>query len=115
MRKMFLDMGIPVPVVAPPPVPQNTGTTKPEVSDQRPMGMIVQLDRDEFLVIGKDLDLTFSLKARPSAPIELARIEEGHYDQGRWIPGRVLNGDEMLRVVPFDEFGSTRIKVLRTR
>jgi Domain of unknown function (DUF5597)/Beta-galactosidase len=115
MRKMFLDMGIPVPVITPPPVPQNTGTTSHEVSDQRPLGLILQLARDEFLLVGKDLDVEFTLKSRPNEPVELARIEEGRYVDGRWVPGRVLNGDEALRIVPFDELGSTRIQLLRMR
>jgi beta-galactosidase GanA len=114
LRKMFLDMGIPIPVVAPDPVPQNRGNSSPEVTDQRPTGLILQLDRDEFLILGQDLNIDFQMRGQSGATVELARVEEGHYADGEWIPGRVLNGDERLSILPFDELGMARIRLLRT-
>jgi hypothetical protein len=114
LRKMFLDMGIPIPVVAPDPVPQNRGNSSPEVTDQRPTGLILQLDRDEFLILGQDLSIDFQMRRQTGAAVELARVEEGHYVDGEWIPGRVLNGDERLGILPFDELGMARIRLLRT-
>jgi beta-galactosidase GanA len=114
LRKMFLDMGIPIPVVAPDPVPQNRGNSSPEVTDQRPTGLILQLDRDEFLILGQDLSIDFQMRRQNGAAVELARVEEGHYVDGEWIPGRVLNGDERLGILPFDELGMARIRLLRT-
>jgi hypothetical protein len=113
MRKMFLDMGIPVPVLTPPPVPQNIGTSKPELSDQRPSGIILQLGPDEFLVLGKDLDISFAPKGQPGATLEIGRIQEGRYLDGQWVPGRILNGDERLSIVPFDKIGMARIRLIR--
>jgi beta-galactosidase GanA len=114
LRKMFLDMGIPIPVVAPDPVPQNRGNSSPEVTDQRPTGLILQLDRDEFLILGQDISIDFQIRRQTGAAVELARVEEGHYVDGEWIPGRVLNGDERLGILPFDELGMARIRLLRT-
>jgi beta-galactosidase GanA len=114
LRKMFLDMGRPIPVVAPDPVPQNRGNSSPEVTDQRPTGLILQLDRDEFLILGQDLSIDFQMRRQNGAAVELARVEEGHYVDGEWIPGRVLNGDERLGILPFDELGMARIRLLRT-
>ena len=57
--------------------------------------LIVELGPDEFLVTGHKARVEF----RPSkalagkAPI-LARVEEGHFESGRWIFERVWNGDQ---------------------
>jgi hypothetical protein len=115
LRKTLLDMGVQVPIVAPPPVPQNVGNGIPEVTDQRPSGMLLQLGRDEFLVVGKDLDVSFRRGSSGDEAVELARVEEGEFVDGRWVPGRVLNGDERLQILPFDTFGMARIQLLRFR
>ena len=41
-------------------------------------------------------------------------MQELRFDAGRWSGGRLLNGDERLHVVPFDDLGAARITLLRT-
>ena len=113
LHKMLLDMGIPVPADAPQRKPQNLGWGAPELTDTRPSGMILQLGPDEFLAVGKDLDISFAAKDQPGRPVELARVEEGRYVDGRWVAARILNGDERLSILPSDELGMVRIKLLR--
>jgi hypothetical protein len=115
LHKMLLDMGIPVPAPAPERKPQNEGWGAPEQTDTRPTGLVLQLGPDEFLAIGKDLEITFAEKSQPGQPVELARTEEGRYVEGRWVAGRVLNGDERLNLLPPDSLGMVRIKLLRPR
>jgi hypothetical protein len=115
LHKMLVDMGIPAPVEAPERKPQAHGWGAPELTDTRPSGLILQLGPDEFLAVGKDLEITFVAKDRPGQPVELARVEEGHYADGRWVAGRVLNGDERLNLLPSDSLGMVRIKLLRPR
>jgi beta-galactosidase GanA len=110
LHKMLLDMGVPAPAEAPERKPQSGGWGAPELTDTRPCGVVVQLGSDEFLVVGKDLDITFAAKDQP---VELARVEEGRYVDGRWVAGRVLNGDERLSILPSDKLGMVRIKLLR--
>lgn len=110
LHKMLLDMGIPAPAEAPERKPQNGGWGVPELTDTRPCGLFLQLGPDEFLVVGKDLDIVFTAKDQP---VELARVEEGHYVDGRWVAGRILNGDERLSILPADRLGMVRIKLLR--
>jgi hypothetical protein len=112
LHKMLLDMGIPAPAEAPERKPQNGGWGVPELTDTRPCGLFLQLGPDEFLVVGKDLDIVFTAKDQP---VELARVEEGHYVDGRWVAGRILNGDERLSILPADRLGMVRIKLLRPR
>jgi hypothetical protein len=115
LHKMLLDMGIPAPAPAPERKPQYNGWGAPELTDTRPTGLVLQLGPDEFLVVGKDLEITFAAKDEPGRPVELARTEEGRYVEGRWVAGRVLNGDERLNLLPPDSLGMVRIKLLRPR
>ncbi|WP_212742891.1 DUF5597 domain-containing protein [Sphingomonas sp. 2SG] len=109
VSKMLLDMGISIPTERPERKPQNIGDNASEPPDVRPMGMIMQLAKNEFLIVGKDLSVSFVANGRNA---ELERVEEGHYDNGRWISGRVLNGDERLRIVPSDDLGMVRVTLL---
>jgi len=49
---------------------------------------------DEYFVAGSDLTVTFSPNT-PGPPLAgLATVEEGSFVNGRWVPGRVLSGDD---------------------
>jgi beta-galactosidase GanA len=77
-------------------------------------GLIIRLGVDEYLVAGKGMIVTFSTEG-VTAGIE--SIWEGSYVDGRWLPGRLLNGDEShqgrhLRI-PENEFGIQRVRLYR--
>jgi hypothetical protein len=77
-------------------------------------GLVIQLGRDEYLVAGKGLIVTFTT---PSAIAGIESIWEGRFVEGRWIRGRLLNGDEShqgrhLRI-PEDKFGIQRVRLYR--
>lgn len=57
-------------------------------------GLIIATGRDEFLGIGKGFRVLIT--ARSPSPFKLgyASIDEGKFVDGKWIPGRRLNGDE---------------------
>ena len=83
---------------------------------ERHGGLIIQLGADEFLVAGRGLTVTFAV-AGATAGIE--SIWEGRYENGRWVRGRLLNGDENhqgrhLRI-PLDDFGIQRVRLYRYR
>jgi len=64
---------------------------------EKPIGgaMIAQLGPDEFLVIGRHARIKFSLTDKKSKEQSLFdRVEEGHYDNGKWVFERMWNGDE---------------------
>ena len=57
--------------------------------------LIIQTSRDEFYIVGINVSFRFSMKdpkAGGSAKTDL--IEEGTFKDGKWLPGRSLNGDE---------------------
>jgi hypothetical protein len=62
---------------------------------QRTGALFISLGPDEYLVAGSGpLQVRFTPNT-PGAPIAgILSIEEGTYANGRWVPGRKLNGDE---------------------
>lgn len=83
-------------------------------------GMIVQTGPEEYLVAGQGITVTF----RPTGEgPELAGIDsawEGTFDAaGRWVPGRLLNGDQTHQGrhvrLPAGEWGIQRVRLYRYR
>jgi hypothetical protein len=81
-------------------------------SDVRPMALFIQLSKKEFLILGQNVNFVFKHKSDSSSPIEYAKVEEGVYQNGKWIAGRVLNGDERLSLLPDHDFRIIRIQLL---
>lgn len=115
VSKMLLDMGISVPTEKRERRAQNIGNVASDMTDTRPMGLVIQLGEDDFLVVGQDVNISFARKGGNGGDVELARAEEGRFVDGRWVPGRVINGDERLTIVPSDSFGVTRLRLLPTQ
>jgi len=60
--------------------------------DQRGYGLIIALAPDEFLLAGNHFAVNFSPKA--GGQCEILELWEGRFEDGKWIAGRRLNGDE---------------------
>lgn len=78
----------------------------------RPSGgvLIAELGPDEYLVVGQNARLSFAL-ANPGAArgSMFDRVEEGRFENGRWVMDRVWNGDQTDYGLNFSE----RPQVLR--
>jgi hypothetical protein len=77
-------------------------------------GIIIGLSNDEFYIGGTGLVISFKPKAKGTRA-GILDIEEGHFTNGNWQPGRRMNGDQdhqgrHLRI-PQGEFGIQRIKL----
>ncbi len=57
-------------------------------------GLILQLSPDEFLLCGMNYRVKPLVKKKDPGWVDVVSITEGHYENGRWVPGRRLNGDE---------------------
>ena len=109
---MLLDAGVPVPPPLPPAASETAGAgIPPQPADQRPFGLIIAEGPDEFLLVGQGLTVNFR---HPDGRVELDHAEEGRFVDGTWRRGRALNGDERLFLIPSDEIGAVRIRLLRT-
>jgi hypothetical protein len=59
-------------------------------------GMIINSGPDEFIVYGNNIQVSFSPTTPGPAVAAIAQLDEGIFDNGNWIPGRRLNGDDIM-------------------
>jgi hypothetical protein len=57
-------------------------------------GLIIKMGQDDFICAGKAFDLFFSIKDSTTR-IAVDAVDEGIFKNGKWIPQRRLNGDEV--------------------
>ena len=58
--------------------------------------LVLQLGPAEYLVAGTDVQVTFTPRT-PGPPIAgIADAEAGTFQDGRWVPGRKMSGDDIL-------------------
>ena len=57
-------------------------------------GLVLQLSRDEFLLCGMNYSVKPLVKKDDTGWVDIVSITEGRYENGEWVPGRRLNGDE---------------------
>lgn len=62
---------------------------------ERGFGLMLATGPDEFIVAGSDLQVSFATEAGDET-VGLGPVEEGVFENGKWIPGRRLNGDEIM-------------------
>ena len=60
-------------------------------------GIIINTGFDEYLIAGSDIEVSFSKNSPQLPTIGLASVYEGTFENGIWIPGRKLNGDEIMK------------------
>lgn len=113
LKQMLLDVGLQAPPPLPPMPSETEGPgTRPAPGDSRAFGLIIDEGNDSFFIVGKGFTADFAIGSRLA---EVDRVEEGRFAAQGWKPGRTLNGDERLSVVPTDRIGSIRIKLMQPR
>lgn len=58
-------------------------------------GIVISLSNDEFLFYGNNIQFSFSPATPGPGFAAIAHSDEGVFENGTWIPGRRLNGDEI--------------------
>ena len=80
-------------------------------------GMIIQIGPEEYLVGGRGITVTAKPAGQGPSQAGFATAEEGVFDaQGRWVRGRLLNGDQTHQgrhIRLGDEWQIQRIKLYR--
>lgn len=96
------------------PYAHRTGDDTPRVG-----GMLIMLAQDEFFIAGTGLVVTFAPRGATKSTAGIASIDEGSIENGRWIPGRRLNGDEDHQgrhlYLPGGKFGIQKVKLYTYR
>jgi beta-galactosidase GanA len=57
-------------------------------------GLIMADGKDAFLGAGKGFKVTFKPRPETASHVGVAAVDEGTFEDGKWVPGRRLNGDE---------------------
>jgi beta-galactosidase GanA len=82
-------------------------------------GLVIQIGPDEFLVAGIGMDVFFGTSGIADPIAGLERVDEGKYVNGKWVPGRRLNGDETNQgrqlKLPSGVFTLLRVKLYHYR
>ena len=111
LKRMLLDAGVSIPD-ADLETPDETlpGARMVTAGETRPFALIAGTGDGGFLVIGRELTLDYFAD---DARIEIDSVQELIIDDGEVVPGRVLNGDERLMILPNDRVGAARIRLVR--
>ena len=56
--------------------------------------LVAEVSPDRYLLIGAAANLKFATKLGTRGSVQLVTVEQGHFDAGRWVKERLLNGDE---------------------
>jgi hypothetical protein len=57
-------------------------------------GLIMADGKDGFLGVGKGFRVTFSPVHASGPRVGIGAVDEGKFEDGKWVAGRRLNGDE---------------------
>jgi hypothetical protein len=58
--------------------------------------LFIAVGPDEYVISGYDIRVTFTPTTSGSPIAGLASVETGKFENGQWIPGRKLSGDDIL-------------------
>jgi hypothetical protein len=87
---------------------------QPAVTNASPARFVINSGTGEYVFVGGPMNVTFTPNTLGPQTVRLASYVEGILADGRWVPGRWLNGDETghhTRWPYMRSFGIYRIKV----
>lgn len=97
------------PAASPEPAPGQAPTV-----DHRPFAIVVNTAPDEFLFIGANGVPKFEIGSRGPLHVAVSSKDEVRYENGKWITGRRLNGDEAGHGLPGNgDIGMLKIRLVR--
>ena len=81
----------------------------------KPLGacLAFELSPEKFLLVGLNCTPAFHVKPGDGKKQDILRLEEGRVENGAWIPGRVLNGDEKMNLRFGDMPGALMVELYR--
>jgi hypothetical protein len=97
-----------------PSASQSTAAASPAPSTGSPARFVICTAPGEYLFVGGPMTVTFAPDNPAAGTTQLASFDESIYVDGRWVPGRRLNGDETAhnsRWPAMPSFGIYRYRV----
>ena len=80
-------------------------------------GLVIASGPEEFLLAGAGMQVGFAARTAGPGVTAILSVDEGHFKDGQWIPGRRLNGDESAAngraILPAGPLGLLRVKLYR--
>ena len=67
-----------------------------EFQTDKGFGIVINTGKDNFIIAGADISISFIPGGKGSEMAGLASVWEGRYVDGNWTPGRLLNGDDIM-------------------
>jgi len=58
--------------------------------------IVVSVGPDEFFIAGRDVQIIFTPNTPGPEIAGLSKVETGKFVDGKWIPGRMVNGDDVV-------------------
>jgi Domain of unknown function (DUF5597)/Beta-galactosidase len=84
------------------------------LNDARPFALVVNTAPNGFLFIGANGDPTFEVDSPEASRVTVLSRDEGRYENGKWVPGRRLNGDELfVPGLPGPNISMLKVRLLR--
>jgi beta-galactosidase GanA len=97
--------------------PSGSGSTN--MYPEKVAGLFISTGPDSYIIAGRNLTVYFTSATNELEKVGLATVEEGVYQDGRWVPGRRLNGDETpeWKALRFrsDNYSIQHVKLYRYR
>ena len=56
--------------------------------------IIIQENENDFIIAGTGVVITFTVNNSDNKSVGILQADEGIYKDGKWIPGRRMNGDQ---------------------
>jgi beta-galactosidase GanA len=77
--------------------------------------IIIQTDENDFIIAGTGVVITFTVNNASNKSAGILQADEGIYKDGKWIPGRRMNGDQdhqgrHIRI-PVGDWGIQKVKL----
>ena len=82
--------------------------------DTRPFAIVINTAPDEFLFVGANGSPVFAVDSPGPPRVGISARDEGRYENGKWVPGRRINGDEVfLPALPSPAIGMLKVRLVR--
>jgi hypothetical protein len=83
-------------------------------NDTQPFAIVVNTAPEEFLFIGANGDPSFAVDSPGPARVAISAKDEGRYQEGKWVPGRRINGDEIFMPgLPSSKISMLKVQLVR--
>lgn len=85
-------------------------TEHPYMSRKDGVCLVLRADENTFYLLGNGCIINYFSTNERKPNCDIISLEEGLFENGKWINGRRLNGDESA-VISFEKFGLLKLKV----